>query len=199
VPAVMAAMWPVTVPATALEPSAPAVTAAVPTAIPAIRPSAPVASTESSVIAIPSAALRPLETRTRVAADAREILAGRSGFMRTTCLARQKNRVIFNRGFDRRTRRRCCGQRFRFHVFDGFFVSEVGALGFCQFDVLSFLVRCFALFVVTFLMSRFGGELFLVCFLLRLFALVMLVLVVFFFLVVMVAVLFAFRNLVRLV
>src|SRR5262249_19732431 len=100
VPAVMPAMRPMAVPAAAVKSSAPAVSAAVASAIPAIRPSAAVAPTESTAIA--SAALRPLETRTRVGADAREILARRAGVARPTRFTGQQNHVFFHRAFDRR-------------------------------------------------------------------------------------------------
>src|SRR5262249_15040892 len=116
------------------------------------------------------------------------------GVARPARFAGQKHHVFFHGGFDRGTvRRGGCRQRFRFHVLESLFVCQVGALGCRQFDVL-FLVRRFVLFVVVFLMSGFGREVFLVFFLLGLFVLVVLL-----FGLVMMAVLFALSNLMRLV
>ena len=131
----MAAMRPVAMSAAPLEASTAAISATVTTAIPAIG--APIGASasapESTAItaAVASAALRALETRTRISANAGEIFARGAGVAWRPSFSRQKNGVLFNSGLDDGAFRGGCNRHvFRRNVLYGFVVSEVSALGF---------------------------------------------------------------------
>jgi len=130
------------------------------------------ASAESPAItaAIASSALRALETGTRIGADAGEVFARRVWITRAAGFSRQKNSVVFNDGFDGRTVRRDRSRHgFRRDMFDGFVMSEVGALGFGHLRAIFFRVGFLACFAMLFLVAGFRGELRFAGFLFRVF------------------------------
>jgi len=146
------------------------VAAAMGTIGPAIRASAASAKTSAITAAVASAALWALEAGTWIGADAGEIFARRVRIARAAGFAGQQHGVIFHNRFHRRA---VCGSSrhgFRGNVFDGFVVSEVGALGFSQLRAIFLSVGFLACFALMFLMAGFRGELCFVGFLFRVFA-----------------------------
>ena len=171
----MTAMRPVAMSAAPLEASSAAVPATIRPAIStavtiasAMRTiGAPVgASTASSepaaiTASVASAALRALETRTRIGADAREILTRCIWITRRTGFPGQEYGVLFDDRFDGGTVGRHSRRHgFRRNVFDGLVVSEVGALGFGHLRAVFFRVRSLACFTVMLFVPGIGGELF---------------------------------------
>jgi len=131
------------------------------------------ASAESTAItsAIASTALRPLETRTRIGANARKILTRSVRITRRTGFPGQKNGVLFDDGFDGGTLRRGCGRHsLRCDVLDGLVVGKVCSLGFGQLRAIFFRVAFLAGFLMLFGVPGFGGQLRFVGFLFRIFA-----------------------------
>ena len=135
-----------------------------------IRASAASAETATITAAVASAALRALESGTRIGADAGKIFARRAGIARSAGFPGQKHAVIFNNGFDGGTVRGAYRKCFRRNVFDGFVVSEVGALGLSQLCAIFLSADFLACFAPMFLMAGFCGELRFVGFVLRIFA-----------------------------
>jgi hypothetical protein len=130
-------------------------------------------SAETAAISatVASAALRPLETRTRIGADAGEILTRSVRITRAAGFPGQKHRVIFNDGFDGGTIGRGCGRHgFRRNVLDGLVVSKVGALGFGHLRAVFLLVSALARFGLSFRVAGFRGELCFARFVFRVFA-----------------------------
>ena len=120
------------------------------------------ASAETAAITttVASAALRALEARTRIGADAREILTRGVGITRRASFPRQKNGVIFDDGFDSGTVGRHSGRHgFCRDVLDGFVVSKVGALGFGHLRAVFLLVSALNRFGLSFRVAGFRGEL----------------------------------------
>src|SRR5258708_4795324 len=118
------------------------------------------ASAESPAItaAIASTALRPLETRTRIGANARKILTRSVRITRRTGFPGQKNGVILDDGFDcGNAGRHRCRQSFCRNVLDGFVVSQVGAFSFSHLRAVFFRVHLLAGFLMLFGAAGFGG------------------------------------------
>jgi hypothetical protein len=124
-----------------------------------IRASAASAESTAITAAVASAALRALESGTRIGADAGKIFARRAGIARSAGFPRQKHGVIFNNGFDSGTIRDDSRTSFRSNVFDGFVVGEVGALGFGKLRAVFCRVSFLASFGMRFRVAGFRGEL----------------------------------------
>jgi hypothetical protein len=136
-----------------------------------IGASTPSAESPTITAAVASAALRSLETGTRIGANAREILTRRVRITRSTGLSRKQNGVIFNDRFDGGTLGRNSGRHgFRCHVLDGFVVSQVGALGFGHLRAVFLLVSALARFGLSFRVAGFRRELCFARFVFRVFA-----------------------------
>jgi len=135
-----------------------------------IRASAASAETATITAAVASAALRALESGTRIGADAGKIFARRAGIARSAGFPGQKHAVIFNNGFDGGTVRGGSRKSFRRNVFDGFVVSEVGALGFGQLLAVFCRVSFLTSFGMRFRVAGFRGELRFARFVFRVFA-----------------------------
>jgi hypothetical protein len=135
-----------------------------------IRASAASSETATITAAVASAALRALEAGARIGADAGEILARCVRIARAAGFAGQKHGVIFHNCFDGGSLRDRGRHGFRRDVFDGFVVSEVGALGFGQLRAIFLSVGFLACFALMFLMAGFRRELCFVGFVFRIFA-----------------------------
>src|SRR6202008_970739 len=133
---------------------------------PAATITAPVTAVMTAATApVASTSLRPLETRARVALDARGVAAfklrpRRTGVARSACFAGQQDHVFFHGGFGNSTRGGNCG-RFERNVLDRFVMRHVRAFGLGQF-CLFFLALFFRLdfFLIAFVLLHFGGEAF---------------------------------------
>jgi hypothetical protein len=163
-----------------------------------IRASAASSETAAITAAVASAALRALEAGARIGADAGEILARRVRIARAAGFPGQKHGVIFHNRFDARAVRGGGRHGFRRDMFDGFVVSEVGALGFRQLRAIFFSVSFLACFALMFLMAGFRRELCFAGFVFRIFAVFTLILLFFGFFFV-VAMFLALGNFVRFV
>jgi len=135
-----------------------------------IRASAASAESTSITAAVASATLRALESGTRIGADAGKIFARRAGIARSAGFPRQKHGVIFNDGFDGGAVRGASRKSFRRNMFDGFVVSQVGALGFGQLRAIFRRVSFLTSFGMRFRVAGFRGELCFARFVFRVFA-----------------------------
>jgi hypothetical protein len=115
-----------------------------------IGASAASAETAAIAAAVASAALRALEPGTRIGANTGKIFAWRARIARAAGFPGQKHGVFLNNGFDGCAVGRSGGKRFRRHVFDGFVVGQVSALGFGQLRAVFWRVRFLACFGMRF-------------------------------------------------